>query len=63
MAKTRIVFTVKTVKRIVLFKMRYETRPVLSKEEYAYKRKTLFKNEPYHTVLYWVANYVMRGKC
>lgn len=43
--------------------MRYETRPVLSKEEYAYKRKTLFKNEPYHTVLYWVANYVMKGKC
>lgn len=43
--------------------MRYETRPILSKEEYTYKRRQLFKNEPFDTVLYWIANYVMRGKC
>jgi hypothetical protein len=42
--------------------MRYEIKPLLSKEEYSHKRKTLFKNEEYDDILYWIANEVMRGK-
>ena len=42
--------------------MNHVIKPVLSKEEYSYKRKQLFTNEEYDLVLYWIANEVMEGK-
>ena len=42
--------------------MRYEIKPVLSKDEYQHKREVLFNNESFDKILYWIANDVMRGK-
>ena len=46
----------------MIFKMNHVIKPVLSKDEYQYKRKQLFENEEYDLILYWIANEVMKGE-